>query len=235
MKTKYIFQVSLAACFAWALASCVQDEKEIFEKSASLRMNEALVNAKNVLTAAPNGWVMYYYPEGDQIYGGYVHTMKFSDDGEVTVRSELFEDSYTSRFSMLPDDGPVLSFDTNNYAFHYFATPSGDGKNQYGESGRYQAYKGDFEFMIMKATPEEVVLNGKRTRNKIHMYPLTESPDALMEKVLDMSENLFVSSFTGTIGSDPATIYLSLGNRQATITLPEKAGEDGEPLSAKVA
>ena len=235
MKTKYIFQVSLAACFAWALASCVQDEKEIFEKSASLRMNEALVNAKNVLTAAPNGWVMYYYPEGDQIYGGYVHTMKFSDDGEVTVRSELFEDSYTSRFSMLPDDGPVLSFDTNNYAFHYFATPSGDSKNQYGESGRYQAYKGDFEFMIMKATPEEVVLNGKRTRNKIHMYPLTESPDALMEKVLDMSENLFVSSFTGTIGSDPATIYLSLGNRQATITLPEKAGEDGEPLSAKVA
>ena len=79
---------------------------------------------------------------------------------EVTVASELFDEAYTSLYKMTTDNGPVLSFDTNNYAFHYFATPSGSSRNLYGESGLYQAYKGDFEFMILSATADEVVLKG---------------------------------------------------------------------------
>ena len=235
MKTKAIYKALLAACLVLTFASCTKDEEQIFDKSAAVRMKEALINAKNILTAAPNGWVMYYYPEGDQIYGGYVHVMKFTEAGEVTVWSELFNNSYTSIFDMLPDDGPVLSFDTNNFAFHYWATPSGSGKNQYGESGLYQAYKGDFEFMIMKATADEVILNGKRTRNKIHMYPISETPDEFMAKIDHMNEQLFVSSFNGTIGNDAVNLYLSLGNRQAKFTLPEQLNEDGEPLKVSVA
>lgn len=236
MKTKAIYKVLLAACLMLAFVSCTKDQEDVFDQPAAARLKDAMVNAKDVLTSASNGWVMYYYPEGDQIYGGFVHVMKFTDDGSVTIWSELFDDSYTSHYSMRPDDGPVLSFDTNNFAFHYFATPSGSTRNKYGESGRYQAYKGDFEFMVMKADANEVIINGKRTRNKIHMYPLVdETPEQFMDKLWAFEDNLVFSSFTGTIGIDAAEVYLSLGNRQASITLPEKKDANDEPLSADMA
>ena len=224
-----IYSLLAAAC---VLSSCVKDQEMLFDKSATVRLNEALANAQKVLTSAPNGWVMHYYPEGDQIYGGFMHTMVFTEE-EVTVQSECFDGEYTSLYKMTRDYGPVLSFDTDNYAFHYFATPSGSMKNEYGESGRYQAYKGDFEFMILKATPEEVILKGKRTGNHIHMYPLTETPSQFMDKVNAMVEDLFVSSFSGTVGgADEMSLYLALGSRQATFTLTgdKYKNKDGDPL-----
>lgn len=221
----------IAVCAVLSLASCVRDEELVFDKSATVRLNEALSNAQEVLTSAPKGWAMYYYPEADKIYGGYMYTMEFTKS-EVTVRSELFDQAYTSLYSMSPDSGPVLSFDTNNYAFHYFATPSGNQKNLYGESGRYQAYKGDFEFMIMSATPEEVVLRGKRTGNHIHMFPLQESAQSFIDKVTHMADVMFVSDFSGTLDGKPCVMTLSLSSRQAKFTLPELKDEEGEVVSA---
>ena len=123
MNMKKIFSILLTvAVSAFAFSSCVKDDEEVFEKSASVRLSEALTSAQKVLTGASNGWAMYYYPDPDQSYGGYMYTMKFTDT-EVTVASELFDESYTSLYKMTTDNGPVLSFDTNNYAFHYFSTP----------------------------------------------------------------------------------------------------------------
>ena len=239
MKNNTLYRILVAVCLMLPLVSCVREEKDIFDKSASERMNEWLVSTQNVLTSAANGWVMHYYPEGNQIYGGYIYTLVFTEDGEVTVRSELFDDPYTSLYKMDNDDGPVLSFDTNNYAFHYFATPSGGASmpNQYGESGKYQAYKGDFEFMVVKAEADEVILRGKRTSNLIHMYPLDEDPATYMSKVIALEDILLVTSFEGTIGGDEATLYLNPGNRQATVTLTgEKYLDDeGESPSETVA
>ena len=210
--------LATAVLSAFVISSCVKDEEHIFDKSASLRVKEAMDNAQKVLTSASNGWKMYYYPHPNQDYGGYMYALKF-DNESVTVWSEMFAESSTSLYKMTNDDGPVLSFDTNNYAFHYFATPSGSSKNLYGESGLYQAHKGDFEFIIMSAKPEEVVLKGKRSGNKILMYPLDESPETFIEKAAQNAEDIFVSSFEGTIGGEAATAYMDIGYRWATITL----------------
>lgn len=220
----------IAVCAMLPLVSCVRDEEDLFEKSATVRLNEAMANAQKVLTSAPKGWALYYFPEADMIYGGYMYTMEFTDE-QVTVRGDLFEDAYTSLYSMIPDNGPVLSFNTNNYAFHYFATPSGNQKNLYGESGRYQAYKGDYEFMVMKATPEEVVLKGKRTGTHLHMYPLQESAETYMAKVQETESLMFVSDFDGTINGKPLVMTLTLNTRQAKFTLPEEKDEEGKPVS----
>ena len=231
---RIVYTLLAAVCMVFSLSSCVKDQEMLFDKSATVRLNEALENAQKVLTSATNGWMMHYYPEGDQIYGGYMYTMVFTQD-EVTVASELFNGEYTSLYKMTRDYGPVLSFDTNNYAFHYFATPSGSQKNLYGESDLYQAYKGDYEFMIMKATPEEIILKGKRTGNHIHMYPLAETPAEYMAKIDKMIGDLFVSSFDGTAGgADAMNVYLDLGKRQATFTLTDEKyqDEDGNPTEA---
>ena len=235
MKAMKLFRNSAIALLAIAsLFSCKITEDPVFEKSATVRLNEAMDNAAKVLTSPANGWVMYYYPEGNRIYGGYTYVMQF-DGKNVTVGGELFPEMATSLYSITNDSGPVLSFDTNNHVFHYFATPSGSTSNLYGESGMYQGYKGDFEFIIMKATDEEVILRGKRTGNHIVMKPLAESMHSYLNKVVKMSEDVFVSNFDGKAGSDAVNIYLSLGDRQATVSLPDVKDENGNALSKKVA
>ena len=70
MKNNTLYRILVAVCLMLPLVSCVREEKDIFDKSASERMNEWLVSTQNVLTSAANGWVMHYYPEGNQIYPG---------------------------------------------------------------------------------------------------------------------------------------------------------------------
>ncbi len=220
MNIKRTAIILLTAFAALSLASCVHDEEAIFEDSATVRLQKALSNAQTVLTGAENGWRMYYYPDPDQSYGGFVYTMKFTQE-EVEVWSELFEESSKSLYKMATDNGPVLSFDTGNYNFHYFATPSGSSRNLYGDSQLYQGHKGDFEFLIVSATPEEVVLSGKRTGNRIVMYPLAagEDPKEVADAVYACSEQVFVSTFEGTIGSDAASAYLYLSDRWISMQL----------------
>ena len=99
-----------------ALVSCVHDEERIFEDSASARITKYLEEAQKVLVSAPNGWVMYYYPNGPgenrgtQQIGGFVYTLTFTNE-EVTAWTEIFEGPSTSLYSMSTDDGPILNFD----------------------------------------------------------------------------------------------------------------------------
>ena len=165
------------AVMSLTFQSCLKDQEDVFDDSAAARLTKTLQEAQKVLVGAEYGWRMYYYPDPDKSYGGYVYTLKFTND-KVTVYSEIFDGAAESLYKMTRDDGPVLSFDTFNQNMHYFATPSGSMRNLYGESGRYQAYKGDFEFVIYKATAQEVILKGKRTRNVIKMYP--RSADVVM-------------------------------------------------------
>ena len=123
----------LAVFAALSFSSCVRDEEPIFDQSASVRLQNALKDAQTVLVGAENGWRMLYYPDPDQAYGGYLYTMKFSQE-DVEIWGDLFEGSVKSLYKMTTDSGPVLSFDTGNYVFHYFATPSGSQKNRSGRS-----------------------------------------------------------------------------------------------------
>lgn len=232
--------IALLAVFAvLSFSSCVRDEEPIFKESASARLQNALQNAQTILVGAENGWKMYYYPSSDQQIGGYLYVLKFTQN-EVEVWSDIFlsNESTKSLYKMTTDDGPVLSIDTNNYFFHFFATPSGNSSNLYGVSGRYQAYHGDFEFLIMSATPEKVVLKGKRSNNLIVMYPLAadENPVDVKNAATDFANSLYVSTFEGTIGSNEAKVFLDLVNRQASVELVDfKSEKKDEPASGKVA
>lgn len=228
MRMKRIIPILMAAILsAGIFTACVRDDDQIFEKSASVRLKEAMDNAQKVLTGAEYGWKLYYYPHPDMAYGGYMYALKFTQE-EVEVWSDLFADSSTSLYKMTSDNGPVLSVDTDNYNFHYFATASGSSKNLYGESGLYQAHKGDFEFLIMKATPQEVILKGKRSENILYMYPLTEDPGSFVEKASQNGENIFVASYSGTIGGEPAEAYIDLSNRWIEMELTDEAYAEDE-------
>lgn len=158
MKTKYI---AIAVLALTTLVSCNRDEDNLFEKSAAQRAQEAITNAQTILPAPENGWEMVYFPNKEDMSSsrGYILIVKFSSDGSVSVTAknslttnkEIVTDA-GSTWKLISDYGPLLSFDTYNKVLHAWSDPQSDG----------DGYLGDYEFLILKATPEIVVLKGKK-------------------------------------------------------------------------
>ena len=158
------------------MTSCLHEEEDIFGKSAAQRLNEAQLLYQKILTDAPNGWVIEYVA-GDvdkkaEIRGAFNFLVEF-DNGDITAsidRNALDDmdprrsiDPFTqiiSRYRFDQDMGVTLSFDTYNKFLHYY----------HEQHGSYTTYKGDFEFTIMEAYEDLVILRGKKYGNIMEMH-----------------------------------------------------------------
>lgn len=170
-KLLYLFLTFLALSFQ----SCLKEDEDFFDKSASERMSSTLETYKSILVASKDGWALEYYPEENQSYGGYVYTIKFTDD-DATVALDIAGSAITKTglYKLVGDDGPVLTFDTYNLLMHYFANPSEDATD---------GQRGDYEFILMGHEGNVITLKGKRSGNKMTLTKLTEPYDTFIEKV----------------------------------------------------
>ena len=194
-----------AVFFGLVFQSCLKDQSEVFDESPSARMVEYLADVQKILAEPENGWVMYYFPDKSQIYGGFTYTLKF-DQGSVEVGFELAEEvskTLTSLYRLGSDTGPMLSFDTRNEYIHYFATPS---------SKKYQGMGGDFEFMILEADKEHIKMMGRRSGNIITMYPLA---DAVGDFVIE--------GMKGTVGGVETSVAIDRDDRQLTFSFGDES------------
>lgn len=198
------------------LTSCLKDDNEVFSDSASKRLQQALEDTRSILRSSEQGWVMDYYVGTDQAYGGYAFIVKF-DSLTVTAQSELNSTPATSYYKLTTDNGPVLTFDTYNQVLHELATPS---------ASNYEAYHADYEFQIVSATPELVLLRGRRTNNVMQLRPLTTTPTDYLAKVAETENTMLVGSLGTKVNGDSlkATIDLdarsiSFANRDSSYTL----------------
>ena len=222
MKTRYIFFIAVLA--ATVLASC-QKKEAIFKDSASTRMETFLDGFQEVLSnpTGGNGWYMAYYTEQDITAGGSIYTIQFDKPakGEATIFHEDVRPAEgwgdTCNYKLTRDDGPVLSFDTYNVAMHYFSTSSPE---------YYQSRGGDFEFELMSACPDSVVMRGKRSRNIFKMYPLEEAADSYISKVQQMNMDLTVGLVEAEITGGLIQMELDLNNRTITIGRKDAAPEE---------
>lgn len=161
--------------FSFALQSCLKDDKDVFDKSATERINDAIKVFYDELVSAEYGWVLEYYPKPDQSLGGFVYTLKF--DKELATASVELDPTFskTSYFKIIGDQGPVLSFDSYNSVLHFFANPS---------TSKPDALQGDYEFVILKQEGSIITLKGKKTGNKMRLIKLTEPAAQYMTKAL---------------------------------------------------
>ena len=173
--------LSLICLAAFTLQSCLFSEDDIFEDSSTNRTNQALDNYQALLTSATNGWKLEYYPGGkSHDIGGVTMLMKFEGE-DVTIMSDTkvqgFNDKtetqagerVTSKFTLIADQGPVLSFSTYNVLIHYWSEPKG--------GLDVDGYAGDFEFVITDARENEVTLKGKKHGTIMHMTKLANDVD----------------------------------------------------------
>jgi hypothetical protein len=165
------------------LQSCLHDEENLFSQSPSERVEAAIKEYREVLTSSENGWLLEYYPEKNQKYGGYAYILKFDKDN-VTAYFEWAnklgkdpeKETVSSLYNILPTQGALLSFDAYNEFIHYFANPS---------SSAYQGKEGDYEFVLKSISEDknEITVKGSRTGNEMKLRRMTESPETYIANI----------------------------------------------------
>lgn len=218
---KYIYLFFVA--FSLLMVACTPEVEDIFGENAANRIEKRMAADKAVLTGAQNGWLMEYYPASGQIYGGYNVLVLFKEDGKVTVSADITGVATvqaTSTYRLKEQAGSTLTFDTYNDIFHVFSDPSN--ALQIGSDGL--GMEGDYEFTVMEATAEKVVLQGKKTGNTIIMTPLNGSWTEYLNGVIEMDQKISrIPQFTYTDGNFKASVVQSY--RTLAITYQEN-GED---------
>ena len=200
------------------LTSCLKEQEDIFDDSASMRTEKYLTNAKRVLVSAEQGWILNYYPDREQSYGGTVYTLKF-DEKMVAVGCQLDpETTRESTYVLNNEDGPVISFDTYNAFMHYFATPTGSSG-----AGGYEAYDGDFIFIIMNISEDEstITLKGNRSGNIMYMHRLTSDGSEYLKDVVKVEEAM-PTNFIAEYDGNPEAVKVTLNRGIATFTTEEE-------------
>lgn len=215
-----LFFISLAVIL---YSSCTPEEDDLFEKSSAQRVEEAIMMDTEVLTSAPNGWLMEYYPSSTQQYGGYTVLVSFSKDGKTTVASDVFnaDKTTTSTYVLKQSSGIILSFNTYNEVIHFFSDPANP--EEIGVNGK--GMEGDFEFNIQTATKDSVIMIGRKTQSRIVMTPLAQDViwKDYLKKIQDASD--IYSSFVAykyTEGDFEASVKVSY--RNLSITYNEEEG-----------
>ena len=190
------------------LTSCLFDEEDLFDQSASERIEAAKQEAKTILESAENGWHVRYFPSPTLEFGGYNLFFKFSD-GKVTVASEIERDpstTETSLYSLGEDLGVTLNFDTKNALINYFVHP----RNPDGLGSSYKGMEGDYKFTVMETSAEQVILRGIISGNYYVMTPVAAETDwaSELETYRNNSEDMAFSSYSFVVKGKayPATL-----------------------------
>ena len=203
MKKLYKFSAIAAVLMSASLASCNHEEADIFDQNAAHRTEEARKMYKEILLDKGGKWQMEYFTTEEE--HGYVYLFTFRNDGTVTIsgNNEYITKltnidsnvpsygSETSMWTILSDNGPVLSFNSYNTIFHLFATPEDIPGTERDEQG--YGHSGDYEFDLMKFSNDTLYLEGKKNGAEIIMTRIaTEIDDeTYLNEVVALADSFF--------------------------------------------
>ncbi|MDD2961827.1 MAG: DUF4302 domain-containing protein [Muribaculaceae bacterium] len=192
--------------------SCSREVDDVFDQSASDRTEQALTDYRKVLCESSNGWIVEYFANTTE--AGCLFLMKFDTNGSVKIagKNQWIGNKYTeavSAFEMIADNGPVLSFNTYNEVLHIFSTPEdvpGTAGDQTGHG-----HEGDYEFVVMSADANGVILHGKKRKIEVIMRPLPADYEweGYFKKVDEVQNQLFSDKLS--------YLYLSAGGEKYVV------------------
>ena len=192
--------------FGMAYVRFAMEEKELFDSTPAERMEAYLDEYRTLLASAEEGWLLQYFPEETQAYGGYTYILEFTRDS-VAAYFELadkIEEPVASLYKMTPDDGPVITFDTYNENIHFFATPN---------ISDYEAMHGDYEFRIVGKNDDEteIYMRGKRTNNNYTLVKFSGDPVEYLGKINEVNAAMEAPAYRMVMDSD-TTVCSIKGN-----------------------
>ncbi|MBQ9646337.1 MAG: DUF4302 domain-containing protein [Prevotella sp.] len=219
MKKIYFFLSAL--CLTMAVASCSLKEDDDFDVTASMRSESNIQDVHKLLQTAKNGWLMEYY--GNLNLGGYNVMVKFENDTQATFGSEKWGPNHyagidtegkcitsTSHYKMEQSMGTILSFDGFNETFHYFSMPNNPDYTYNTADG----LTGDFEFRVMRADADTIILRGKKHNNRIVMTPIPEDKtwESIINEAKETEEYMTSRSYTLSGADRKDTVEINVVN-----------------------
>ncbi|MBR0526356.1 MAG: DUF4302 domain-containing protein [Prevotella sp.] len=165
MFTKYLklSLLALIACcgFVATLTGCQMKEDDLFDQDPANRSDAWMADYRRVFNNNQYGWALYTM---NPTYGRHpsvqtyavrfdqVNSTFYKSISTVRMPGVADKDSLVSMYSFKMDNGIVLSFDTYNGFFHYYADQS-----QYFA----QDLQGDFEFCLDRYSENEDTIFGR--------------------------------------------------------------------------
>ena len=220
MKVKIQYSTFLILVALAFFASCTKEQEDLFPDSSANRADNTIASNIKVLASAQNGWLMEYFPHSQQSYGGYNIIVRFTEDGKVEALSEVDEARHNSLYRVSQSAGMVLTFDTYNLSVHAFSDPAAPLGGSAGAG-----LEGDYDFSILKATADSVVLKGKKSGNYAKMTPMaTDKWEDYLTGITAVEDGMKARKYTLTIG-DTAVVAVKDGR-----TLSFTYVENGEEL-----
>lgn len=171
-------------------ASCEKKMDRIFDDSPTDRLNVSVANVYSALQSNKDGWVVKYFPSSALEFGGYTLITKFTNSTDVVVEGDMTSlAAQTSTYTVFPGAGPILSFDTYNKIFHFFALPQYFNKEaayqlpgfinvNTGIGASNEGMKGENDFLVTKVTPDSIVMEARRSYNKVVLLPIKSNEAA---------------------------------------------------------
>lgn len=162
-----LFSYILLTFICLGLQSCLFQEEDLFEESSAVRATAAVTEIQEILQNAPNGWKLEYYVGTDYALGGTTILMSF---GGKQVEMAAGEGSgiykpgtiVSSLYQVTAEQTTMITFDTYNSLLHTYSAPLDANMN----------LEGDYEFIVMDASEDKIVLQGKRYGNIMEMFPI---------------------------------------------------------------
>lgn len=227
--------VGLALAFV-ALSSCKQEMPKTFDQSALDRQEAVSRELLTTLTSSEHGWILDYYPQSQQLYGGYVVAMKFGAENKAQVISESpvtteATDSWVSgAYHIKNDKGVTLSFDSYIRPLHIFSDPD----ESFGD-GQGKSFEGDFEFTLSRPlTPDTIYLRGRKTLTEMRLVRAKEDAKSYLTAVKALKAKAYTAEtmyqkhlfgLEGTIGKKAVIAYLSDKGYNTMTIQPVEGGE----------
>lgn len=190
---KYLSICILLTLTSIGLQSCLFSEEDVFDESSANRATADVAKCQEILKEASNGWKLEYYVGSDYSSGAITFLMKF-DGTQVQIACEGGTDDYvpgekkTSLYQVKTEQSTMLTFDTYNPLLHSFSAPLGFNMN----------LEGDYEFIILEASPEKIILQGKKYKNIMEMTPMPEDEpwSTYLKNVIQVEKDAFLNTYS---------------------------------------
>lgn len=173
--------LSASALCLFGLNSCFVQEDDIWPQSAEERISAQIETYHELLSSAPNGWVLQYFANENET--GYPLLMRFdelpTESGSLThagsgvlmaaLNSVSSGGSYqeeASTYELISDQSIVLTFNTYNSLLHTFASPADNN----------MGHNGDYEFVLERVSEntDTIYLHGKKHSISMRLIKLPE-------------------------------------------------------------
>ena len=212
MKKAYFLFIYVV--LALLMQSCLHDNKTAFDLPAAQRIDQSVADYTALLESSEGGWMLQYYAGKNYSYGGYTLLLKFKN-GQVTAMGDVLdpEEKATSDYAVVKDQGPMLSFNVYNKVIHPLAEAW---------LGNPDGIQGDYEFSILRATADSIVLRGRKWKNEMVLTRLPKDAnwDEYMMGIITVKDGMSVSTYNFIQGNDTlAQGTIDPTTRRLTVTL----------------